>query len=80
MISRIAAEMNRGTPPSLYDAELDETKPPYEEQGLPAEEVTIAEILKEKGYATFHIWKVAPGKEKWHGTARAGIRSEFAHG
>ena len=59
MISRISAEMNRGAPPMLYDAALDETKPPYEEQGLPPEEVTIAEVLKDKGYATYHIGK-------WH--------------
>ncbi len=59
MISRISDEMNRGAPPMLYDAALDETKPPYEEQGLPPEEVTIAEVLKDKGYATFHIGK-------WH--------------
>ncbi len=59
MISRISAQMNRGIPPIIYDAALDETKPPYEEQGLPPEEVTIAEVLKERGYATFHIGK-------WH--------------
>ena len=43
----------------IYDAALDESKPPYEQQGLPSEEVTIAEILKGRGYATFHIGK-------WH--------------
>ena len=59
MITRISEEMNRGAPPTLYDAELDGSKPPYEEQGLPPEEVTIAETLKEKGYSTFHIGK-------WH--------------
>ena len=59
MITRIAAEMRRALPPSLYNAELDATKPPYEEQGLAPEEITIAEVLRDKGYKTFHIGK-------WH--------------
>ena len=76
MISRISEEMNRGAPPMLYDAALDETKPPYEEQGLPPEEVTIAEVLKDKGYATFHmgsgIWGV---KTAWRHLNRALTRA-----
>lgn len=59
MIRRIAAEMRRALPPSFYNAELDATKPPYEEQGLAPEEITIAEVLRDKGYKTFHIGK-------WH--------------
>lgn len=63
MVARISAEMDSGLPPPIYDAELDASKPPYEEQGLPAEEVTIAETLRDRGYQTFHIGKWHLGRQ-----------------
>ncbi|MCP4211957.1 MAG: sulfatase-like hydrolase/transferase, partial [Halieaceae bacterium] len=56
---RITASMGRKGPSSIYYPEIDEIKPPYEEQGLPTEEVTVAEVLRDRGYQTFHIGK-------WH--------------
>ena len=55
MVTRISKSIDKGMPPSIYYADLDEAKPPFEEQGLPAEEVTVAEVLRDQGYATFHI-------------------------
>ncbi len=66
MVARIADELSNGKPPTIYDAALDESRPPYEEQGLPAEEVTIAEILRDRGYQTFHIGK-------WHLGRKSGM-------
>ncbi len=63
MVTRISAEMDGGKPPSFYDAALDESKPPYEEQGLPGSEITIAEVLQERGYETFHIGKWHLGRQ-----------------
>lgn len=37
---------------------------PYEDQGLPGSEITVAEVLKEKGYHTVHIGKWHLGRRK----------------
>ncbi|MEP5566561.1 MAG: sulfatase-like hydrolase/transferase [Halioglobus sp.] len=59
MITRISAEMDNNLPPGFYDEALEAGQPPYELKGLPASELTIAEILKDRGYYTAHIGK-------WH--------------
>ena len=59
MVSRISADMDNNLPPSFYDEALEASQPPYELKGLPASELTIAELLKDKGYYTAHIGK-------WH--------------
>jgi arylsulfatase A-like enzyme len=43
----------------IFHEERVRDMPPLERQGLPASEVTIAEVLRERGYHTIHIGK-------WH--------------
>jgi uncharacterized sulfatase len=58
-VSLIANSAGNGMPPVRYDAEAAARQPPYEAMGLPASEVTLAEVLKSRGYYTAHIGK-------WH--------------
>ena len=51
--------MDNNLPEYFYDAEAASTRPDYNAQGLPASEVTIAEVLKQVDYHTVHIGK-------WH--------------
>ena len=59
VVSAISNSMDNGLPESRFNDELAAGGLPYEQQGLPTSEVTIAEILHEKGYYTAHIGK-------WH--------------
>jgi uncharacterized sulfatase len=59
VVSSISQQMNNNLPPSFYDQALEATQPAYELKGLPAEEVTVAETLKARGYYTAHVGK-------WH--------------
>ena len=59
IVPMFANDMRTGLPPAEYVKENDKVMPPFAEQGLPSEEITIAEVLKERGYHTVHIGK-------WH--------------
>ena len=58
-IFRWMDELNPSPLPLFIDQQAAEAMPPMAAQGLPAEEVTIAEVLKARGYYTAHIGK-------WH--------------
>lgn len=63
----ISNSMDSGLPETFGPAEGTTNETPFEEQGLPGEEITIAEILKDRGYHTVHIGKWHMGRE--HGMA-----------
>ena len=58
-VSLIMNSMDSGLPPAYFNQAEAEAALPYQSQGLPASEVTIAEVLKQRGYYTAHIGK-------WH--------------
>ena len=55
--------------PTIYHAELQGKVPPIEQMGMPASEVTIAEVLRSRGYHTIHLGK-------WHLGEARGMRPE----
>jgi len=66
VVAMYANAFDRGALPDLrYDAERARSGPPYQDQGLPGSEVTVAESLKDAGYHTIHIgkWHLGRGAE-----------------
>ena len=59
IVSMFGNDMNGDMPEIIWNKSADESAVPFEEQGLPGEEVTIAELLQQVGYHTIHIGK-------WH--------------
>ena len=55
--------------PTIYHAELQGKAPPMADMGMPGSEVTIAEVLRARGYHTIHLGK-------WHLGESRGMRPE----
>ena len=55
--------------PTIYHADLQAKTPPMEDMGMPSSEVTIAEVLRARGYHTIHVGK-------WHLGEARGMRPE----
>jgi len=69
-LARNVAEFDRpGSPPSIYHADRERDVPPLPEMGMPASEITLAELLRTRGYHTMHIGK-------WHLGNAPGLRPE----
>ena len=55
--------------PTIYHADLQKQAPAMEDMGMPSSEVTVAEVLKARGYHTIHLGK-------WHLGEARGMRPE----
>jgi arylsulfatase A-like enzyme len=55
--------------PTIYHSERQGQVPPMEQMGMPGSEVTIAELLRARGYHTVHLGK-------WHLGEARGMRPE----
>jgi hypothetical protein len=62
MVKIISSSLDNGLPPIRYNENAAENMPSYDEQALPASEITLAEILRDRGYYTAHIGKWHLGK------------------
>ncbi|WP_414979821.1 sulfatase [Congregibacter sp.] len=64
MISMVSRSLSNGLPPGRFNEVANDAALPYELQGLPGDEITVAEVLRDKGYHTAHIGKWHLGRTK----------------
>lgn len=73
LFMRLIADMTHDQPgvlhPAIYHSERERAVPPMEQQGVPPSEITLAELLRARGYRTL-------GLGKWHLGETAELRPE----
>jgi arylsulfatase A-like enzyme len=68
--ARVIAAMMQGEPhPAILHTDVIENMPPLDKEAVPASEITVAKVLRDKGYHTLHFGK-------WHLGGVAGSRPE----
>jgi len=70
VITKMATAAEPGHP-TIFNSDVLESVPPLDQEALPRSEITIAKMLKGRGYHTLHLGK-------WHLGGTAGSRPEQA--
>jgi len=71
MVVSFGNALDNNMPEYFFDSEQAAAKPNYSEQGLPVDEITIANVLQDRGYYTAHIGKWHLGTtDKYHPISR----------